>query len=45
MSDPICSPCTEGLHELCHIWTCACTHQGCPDQLTIDDAFDTKENR
>ena len=45
MTEPICPPCTEGLHELCHIWTCPCTHTGCPDQLTIDDALNPEENR
>ena len=45
MPDPICPPCLEGLHKFCTIWTCACTHHGCPDQLTIDDALNPEENR
>jgi len=45
---PVCARCQLGQHGECaDVFVCWCSAHSCPppDQLTIDDAFDTEENR
>ena len=41
-TSPICDACRSGNHPACDIWACGCLHDGCPDQLTIDDALEDR---
>ena len=47
MPDAICDSCSRGDHVCPDVFVCACSHVGCPDQLTIDDALaaTTEETR